>query len=173
MAASGTPSLKGDVYSFGIILLEMITGRSPYKLEPGQTLPQWVRATVSNSKALENVLDPHLMPDLAAHQQKMAMVLGVALLCTRHEPQERPNMEDVHKMLAHIRSKPSESGTSSRRKGIMSSGRRNSSVVGRRSRSTAPSVSEVQPVPVPVPVPTPQPLQNTPSLSDWTPPSQV
>lgn len=157
--------MKGDVYSFGIIMLEMITGRSPYALEPGQTLPQWVRATVSNCKALQNVLDPHLMPDLASHQQKMAMVLGVALLCTRNQPQERPNMEEVHKMLAHIRSKPSETTTSSRRKGLlmMSSGRRNSSAV-RRSRSTA---SEVQPVPQQ------QPLPHTPSLSDWTPPSEV
>jgi len=148
--------MKGDVYSFGIILLEMITGRSPYTLEPGQTLPQWVRATISNCKALQNVLDPHLMPELPTHQQKMAMVLGVALLCTRNQPQERPNMDDVHKMLAHIRSKPSEN---SRRKGMMSSTRR------RSIRSS--SVSEVQAVPPP------QPLPHTPSLSDWTPPSIV
>ncbi|KAG0591646.1 hypothetical protein KC19_1G190200 [Ceratodon purpureus] len=155
VAASGVPSLKGDVYSFGIIMLEMITGRDPNQLEPGQTLPQWVRATVANSKALQNVLDPVLMQDITAHQQKMAMVLGVALLCTRSEPQDRPQMNDVYKMLAHIRSKPNES---SRRKGLMSSGRRTLSVARRSAR-------EVQVVQ--------QPLPHTPSLSDWTPPSQV
>ena len=154
VAASGVPSMKGDVYSFGIIMLEMITGRDPIRLEPGQTLPQWVRATVANSKALQNVVDPVLLPDLTVHQQKTAMVLGVALLCTRSEPQDRPNMTDVYKMLAHIRSKPNES---SRRKGTMSSGRRTSSAAR---RSTSREGHQ-------------QPLPHTPSLSDWTPPSQV
>jgi LRR receptor-like serine/threonine-protein kinase FLS2 len=160
VAEFGIASMKGDVYSFGIILLRLITGRSPRTLEPGQTMPQWVRATVSSGKGLQNVLDPHLMPDLAMHQQRMAMVLGVALLCTRHQPNERPNMEDVHKMLAHIRNKPA--GASSRRKGHLSSTRRSHSTMS-RSRSSA--LIELQPVS--------QPLQNTPSLSDWTPPSNV
>lgn len=163
---SGVPSKKGDVYSFGIVMLEMISGRSPDRLEPAQTLPQWVRATVSNSKALHNVLDPLLMSDLVAHQQKMAMVLGVALLCTRIKPEERPHMDDVYKMLVHIRTKLADADArqTSRRRGWRSE-RRNSSAGRRQSDIEVKVVTQPQ-------LPQ-QTLPHTPSLSDWTPPSQV
>jgi LRR receptor-like serine/threonine-protein kinase FLS2 len=133
----------------------MITGRHPYSLELGQTLPQWVRSTISNSKTLQNVLDPILMNDVQAHQQKMAMVLGVALLCTRDNPQERPQMEDVLKMLVHIKTKPA---SSSRRRFSISS-RQNSSTLRR-------TTSEIQ---RPTQPPIVQPFPHNPSLSDWTP----
>lgn len=171
IAESGVPSKKGDVYSFGIILLEMITGRSPDRLEPGQTLPEWVRATVSNSKALENVLDPQLMTDLATHQQKIAMVLGVALLCTRSRPEERPHMDDAYKMLVHIQTKTTEGEIkqTSRRRG-WSSGRRISSAGRKSSASEVIVVTQKQQQQQQPPQ---QALPYTPSLSDWTPPNRV
>lgn len=149
----------------------MITGRSPYRLEPGQTLPEWVRATVSNSKALENVLDPQLMTDLATHQQKIAMVLGVALLCTRSRPEERPHMDDAYKMLVHIQTKTTEGEIkqTSRRRG-WSSGRRISSAGRKSSASEVIVVTQKQQQQQQPPQ---QALPYTPSLSDWTPPNRV
>ncbi|KAG0570504.1 hypothetical protein KC19_6G167600 [Ceratodon purpureus] len=108
-------TMKGDVYSFGVIVLEMISGRSPRLLGTGVTMPQWIRDTLSDSKALQNILDPILMRELEDNQQKMSMVLGVALLCTREHPQERPYITEVLKMLSHIKSRPQNEGKGSQR----------------------------------------------------------
>jgi serine/threonine protein kinase len=99
-------TIKGDVYSFGTIVLEMISGRSPQSLEAGQSLAQWIRHTVSVSKTLQDILDPRLMSELRDKEQTMAMVLGVALLCTREDPSERPYIADVLRMLNHVKTRP-------------------------------------------------------------------
>ncbi|KAG0612755.1 hypothetical protein M758_6G049300 [Ceratodon purpureus] len=101
-------TIKGDVYSFGIILLEMISGRSPRSLAAGQRLPQWIRASISNSTSLDNVLDSNLISELRVLQplqEQIGMVLGVALLCTREDPGDRPYMTDVLDMLNDIKTR--------------------------------------------------------------------
>lgn len=158
---SGEFSIRGDVYSYGIVLLEMMTGRSPYSLEDGQTLPHWVRATATKTKSLQDVLDPILMgADFQQHQQKMAMVLGLALLCSRDSPDERPTMADVWKMLTHIKTKSSNVEKGSR-------GRRSNRwrAPGQKTASTDDETAgEVANDPIPIPS-----LPKNPSFCDWTP----
>jgi LRR receptor-like serine/threonine-protein kinase FLS2 len=107
MASGATAAtVKWDVYSYGIMLLEMLSGRRPddrVKVTPN--LPAWIRKTVSESKSLQQVLDPLLLPDLPSHQQRIAMVMGLALMCTRDIPDERPTMKDVLKKLMEIKSR--------------------------------------------------------------------
>ncbi len=107
MASGATAAtVKWDVYSYGIMLLEMLSGRRPddrVKVTPN--LPAWIRKTVSESKSLRQVLDPLLLPDLPSHQQRIAMVMGLALMCTRDIPDERPTMKDVLKKLMEIKSR--------------------------------------------------------------------
>lgn len=161
MAQGGT--IKGDVYSFGIIVLEMITGRSPQSLEQGQQLPQWIRATISNSKSLQNILDPILMGELRVQQQRIAMVLGVALLCTREDPLQRPYITEVLKMLNHIKTRPQDGSrgrSSSRRlRTSLSTHQRNEEI-----RQEVPEIEMSRSDP-----PTPSALPANPSLSHWTP----
>jgi LRR receptor-like serine/threonine-protein kinase FLS2 len=159
---SGEFSIKGDVYSYGIVLLEMITGRSPYSLEDGQSLPHWVRATATKSKSLHDVLDPILMgADFRQHQQKMAMVLGMALLCSRDSPEERPTMADVWKMLTHIKTKSNGVDKGSR-------GRKSnrSRALGQTALVDEEIVAKVPNDPIPSPI---QLLPKNPSFCDWTP----
>ncbi|KAG0627992.1 hypothetical protein M758_2G242300 [Ceratodon purpureus] len=158
-------TIKGDVYSFGIIILELISGRSPQSLEVGQRLPQWIRATISNSKSLHNVLDPILMSELRVQQQRMAMVLGVALLCTRDDPQERPYIPEVLKMLNHIKTRPQDGSRrgSRRLRSSRSTQQRNQEI-----RQEVPLGIEITPSPPATPSSTP-PLPTNPSLSHWTP----
>lgn len=161
MPQGGT--IKGDVYSFGIVLLEIISGRSPQSLEQGQQLPHWVRGTISNSKSLQTVLDPILMSDMRTQQQRMAMVLGVALLCTRGDPVERPYITEVLKMLNHIKARPQEgskSGSSSvRLRTSLSTHQRNEEI-----RQEVPGIEIER-----SPPDTPGALPTNPSLSHWTP----
>lgn len=107
MASGATAAtVKWDVYSYGIVLLEMLSGRRPddrVKVTPN--LPAWIRKTVSESKSLQQVLDPLLLPDLPSHQQRIAMVMGLALMCTRDIPDERPTMKDVFKKLMEIKNR--------------------------------------------------------------------
>jgi LRR receptor-like serine/threonine-protein kinase FLS2 len=158
-------TIKGDVYSFGIIVLEMVSGRSPQSLGAGQRLPQWIRATISNSKSLHNVLDPILMSELRVQQQRMAMVLGVALLCTRDDPQERPYITEVLKMLNHIKTRPqdgSRRGSARRLRSSLSEHQRNEEI-----RQEMPAI-EITPSPRATSSFTPS-LPTNPSLSHWTP----
>ena len=162
---SGEFSIKGDVYSYGIVLLEMMTGRSPYSLEDGQSLPHWVRATATKSKSLQDVLDPILMgADFRQHQQKMAMVLGLALLCSRDSPLERPTMADVWKMLTHIKTKSNDVEKGSR-------GRRSHhwrASTGQTASVDEEIVAKVPNDPIPIPILI-QSLPKNPSFCDWTP----
>lgn len=157
-------TIKGDVYSFGIIVLEMISGRSPQSLEAGQRLPQWIRATIANSKSLHNVLDPILMSELREQQQRMAMVLGVALLCARENPQERPYITEVLKMLNHIHTRPqdgSRRGSKRKLRSSLSTHQRNEEI-----RHEVPGIDIA---PSPPGTPSAPPLATNPSLSHWTP----
>lgn len=107
MASGATAAtVKLDVYSYGIVLLEMLSGRRPNdRVKVTPNLPAWIRKTVSESKSLRQVLDPLLLPDLPSHQQRIAMVMGLALMCTRDIPDERPTMKDVLKKLLEIKNR--------------------------------------------------------------------
>ena len=76
------PSQKWDVYSYGVVLLEMITGRSPSALlETMQmVLVQWVQFCIEDKKPSADVLDPFLAQD-SEREDEMIAVLKVALAC--------------------------------------------------------------------------------------------
>ncbi|XP_024394507.1 leucine-rich repeat receptor-like protein kinase PEPR1 [Physcomitrium patens] len=160
-------TIKGDVYSFGIIVLEMISSRSPQSLEAGQTLPQWIRDTIQRNKSLKHVLDPILMSELRLQQQRMAMVLGVALLCTREDPKERPYITEILKMLNHIKANRQDGSL----RGSRGSRRLRSSLRNHQRNEEVPGIN-VQPWPPSAGPSAPRrhvmSLPHNPTLSDWT-----
>ncbi|KAJ4965941.1 hypothetical protein NE237_017790 [Protea cynaroides] len=90
---------RSDVYSFGILIMEIITGRNPvdYNRPPGEVnLVEWLKTMVSNRNA-EGVLDPKIPEKPSSKALKRALL--VALRCVDPDALKRPKMGHVIHML--------------------------------------------------------------------------
>lgn len=101
-------SEKSDVYSYGVVLLEIITGKKPVdpSFPDGQHVIQWVRDHLKSKKDPVEILDPKLQGHPDTQVQEMLQALGIALLCTSNRGEDRPTMKDVAALLREIRQEP-------------------------------------------------------------------
>ncbi|CAL4989947.1 unnamed protein product [Urochloa decumbens] len=95
---------KTDVYSLGVIILELLTGKSPAESTNGMDLPQWVASIVKEEWTSE-VFDLELMRDAAAGPvgDELMDTLKLALHCVDPAPSVRPEAREVMKQLEQIR----------------------------------------------------------------------
>ncbi|KAL0291810.1 UNVERIFIED_CONTAM: LRR receptor-like serine/threonine-protein kinase, partial [Sesamum calycinum] len=98
---------KSDVYSYGIVLLEIITGKKPvdHSFPDGQHVIQWAR-DLKSKKDPVNIIDQKLQGHPDTQVQEMLQALGIALLCTSNRQEDRPTMKDVVALLKEIRHEP-------------------------------------------------------------------
>lgn len=91
---------KIDTYSYGVVLLELLTGKSPLDSEFGESVDivEWIRRKIRDNKPLEEALDPSV-GNCRHVVEEMLLVLRIALLCTAKLPKDRPSMRDVIMML--------------------------------------------------------------------------
>ncbi|XP_058067886.1 PTI1-like tyrosine-protein kinase At3g15890 [Magnolia sinica] len=95
----GKVSESCDVYSFGILLLEIITGRKPIEKLPGgikRTITEWAEPLIIKGR-FKDLADPKLRGNFDEDQLKQA--INVAALCVQGEPEKRPTMEEVVNLL--------------------------------------------------------------------------
>ncbi|XP_066329413.1 tyrosine-sulfated glycopeptide receptor 1-like [Miscanthus floridulus] len=93
-------TLRGDMYSFGVVLLELLTGRRPVTgLSLSKELVKWVQEMKSEGKQIE-VLDPHIRG--MGHDEQMLKVLEIACRCVDHNACMRPTILEVVSCLDSI-----------------------------------------------------------------------
>ncbi|KAG5008257.1 hypothetical protein JHK85_026799 [Glycine max] len=98
-ACTGMLTEKSDIYSFGILIMEIITGRSPvdYSRPQGEVnLIEWLKTMVGNRKS-EEVVDPKL-PEMP-FSKALKRALLIALRCVDPDATKRPKMGHVIHML--------------------------------------------------------------------------
>ncbi|KAF6144812.1 hypothetical protein GIB67_038911 [Kingdonia uniflora] len=101
---------KTDVYSLGVVILELLTGKSPGEAMNGADLPQWVSSIVKEEWTNE-VFDLDLMKDEETTSNELLNTLKLALHCVDPTPAARPEVKQVLQQLEEI--KPELASTSS------------------------------------------------------------
>ncbi|KAF8018831.1 hypothetical protein BT93_H3662 [Corymbia citriodora subsp. variegata] len=129
----GKASMPGDVYSFGVLLLEMFTGKRPTDgmFKDGMTLQEYAKIALHGR--VEEIVEPSLLQEAQAHWSHREVVessrahfhgenvkssrattakidclialLRLGVLCSLENPNERMKMKDVATELSEIRAK--------------------------------------------------------------------
>ncbi|CAK9155498.1 unnamed protein product [Ilex paraguariensis] len=94
-------TMAGNVYSFGVILLELLTGKPA--VSQGTELTKWVLSNPAQQNKWDNTLDLTVSRKSVAIRSQMVAVLKVALACVSVSPQARPKMKSVLRMLLNAR----------------------------------------------------------------------
>lgn len=98
-------SQKGDVHSFGVVLLELITGKAPSNSvmnEEGVDLPRWVKS-VARDEWRREVFDSELLSLATEEEEMMAEMVQLGLECTSQHPDKRPEMSEVVRKMENLR----------------------------------------------------------------------
>lgn len=91
---------KCDTYSYGVVLLELLTGKTPVQpLDQGGDLVTRVRQYVRKHSLTAGILDDRLNLDDKSIVDHMITILKIALICTSMSPSDRPSMREVVMML--------------------------------------------------------------------------
>ncbi|KDP30011.1 hypothetical protein JCGZ_18583 [Jatropha curcas] len=103
---------QADVYSFGVLLLELLTGKTPFQdlvLEHGSDIPRWVRSV--REEETESGDEPNSGNEAA--EEKLQALVNVAMACVSLAPDNRPTTREVLKMIRDARAEAQASSNSS------------------------------------------------------------
>ncbi|KAL0366491.1 UNVERIFIED_CONTAM: putative serine/threonine-protein kinase PBL21 [Sesamum radiatum] len=104
-AMSGKLTLKSDIYSFGVVLLELISGRRAmdFSKKPGeQNLVVWSRPFLKDRKQFVQMVDPLLEGQYSLKSLQQAVV--ITSMCINEHANVRPNISEVVHALEYLAS---------------------------------------------------------------------
>ncbi|WMV16665.1 hypothetical protein MTR67_010050 [Solanum verrucosum] len=107
VALTGETTRESDAYSFGIVLLELLTGKRPLMFTQDEDIVKWVKRQLQRGQISE-LLEPGLLeldPE-SSEWEEFLLGIKVGLLCTAPDPLDRPTMADIVFMLEGCRVGP-------------------------------------------------------------------
>ncbi|CAI9272851.1 unnamed protein product [Lactuca saligna] len=92
---TGHLTIKSDTYSFGVVLLELITGRQALDdtKEGGQYLIEWANPMLIDKRKYVKLADPRMKGEFI--QRSVRKAVEVALMCMNNDQEKRPDMSEV------------------------------------------------------------------------------
>ncbi|GAV71382.1 Pkinase domain-containing protein [Cephalotus follicularis] len=104
-AMTGQLTFKSDIYSFGVVLLELITGRKAIdhtKDHKEQYLVAWARPMFKDRRNFSHMVDPILQGQYPV--RGLYQALAIAAMCVQEQPNMRPGISDVVMALNYLAS---------------------------------------------------------------------
>ncbi|KAJ6315806.1 hypothetical protein OIU78_019137 [Salix suchowensis] len=104
-AMTGQLTFKSDIYSFGVVLLELITGRKAIdqtKERSEQNLVAWARPMFKDRRNFSHMVDPFLRGQYPI--KGLYQSLAIAAMCVQEQPNMRPDVSDVVMALNYLAS---------------------------------------------------------------------
>ncbi|KAJ0973091.1 hypothetical protein J5N97_021050 [Dioscorea zingiberensis] len=107
-ATAPMATMKSDVYAFGVVLLELVTGQKPSEITTsfetgdvfkGKNLVDWV-THLSNSGRISDAVDVYIKDK--GHEKEIKEFMAIACQCVVARPPERPSMYKVYNSLKAI-----------------------------------------------------------------------
>lgn len=98
---------KSDIYSYGVVLMEILSGKRSVDSEfgDGNSIVDWVRSKIKSKEGVNDILDKNAGAGCTPVREEMIQMLRIALLCTSRNPADRPSMRDVVLMLQEAKPK--------------------------------------------------------------------
>ncbi|XP_031113553.1 systemin receptor SR160-like [Ipomoea triloba] len=96
-------NVKSDVYSYGVVLLELTTGREAVTVNADMNLAQWAHKHQRKGNSAVDALDEEIKDP--QHLKAATTVFKLGLACTLSSPLNRPSMKDILKILQRCHKK--------------------------------------------------------------------
>ncbi|KAL9672849.1 hypothetical protein QQ045_029102 [Rhodiola kirilowii] len=109
-AMTGQLTFKSDIYSFGVVLLELLTGRKAIdttRPRTEQNLVAWARPLFKDRKSISLMADPQL--EGRCPKRQLFQALAIAAMCIDEEPTRRPPIAQVVDALDYLANLPASS----------------------------------------------------------------
>lgn len=98
MLETSPADIESNIYGFGVILLEMITGRIPYS-EDNFSLASWASDYLKGKQPLSEMVDPTLK---SFQEEELEKLIEVIKDCVLPDPKQRPTMTEITSRLKEI-----------------------------------------------------------------------
>lgn len=92
-------TLASNIYSYGIMLLETVTGRLPYSNDKDGSLENWASHYLQGNQSLKEIVDPTLV---SFQEEQLVQISALIKSCVNADQEQRPTIKQVCERLREI-----------------------------------------------------------------------